>query len=115
MIIILNNKLKKNEKWVNDDFQKQNKKRQRNIKFKKGLKHAQNIGKIFVKSVAKQAIQPETLILGGAIGLGQGFKYNGNWKRGVVAGAITLGVMGTICGVANVAKYVEGINAAKKH
>jgi len=102
---------KKNEKWVEDDFQKETKKGKRKIKFNKNFKKAKNIGKVFARSFGKQAIEPSTLMLGGALGLGQGFKYNGNWKRGIVAGIITVGVFGTINGITNVAKYLKGNKA----
>lgn len=113
MIIVFDTKWKRSiskkegKKWFNDDFQKENKKKQRNVKFQRGFKEAKIIGTIFVKSIGKQVMQPETLVLGGLIGLGQGMKYNGNVKRGVVAGLITLGVMGGLCGIVNVAKHVE--------
>lgn len=108
MIIIMNTKV--NKKWNEDDYQKtekQNKKSQRKIKFNKGVGRIKSVGKIFVKSFGMQAVEPSTLVLAGLIGLGQGFKYNGNLKRGLVAGAVTMSVMGTIYGITNVAKYLK--------
>lgn len=105
MIIIMNTKwTKKNEKWVEDDFQKNEKKRQRRSKFKQNFNKVKFANKCFWKGAGHWAIDPYTLTLAGLTGLGQGFKYNGNLKRGLIASGITVGVMGAIGGVLTLAK-----------
>lgn len=116
MIIILNTKLKKSEKWVEDDFQKESKKKAKSLRsllLKKKMKKALLYGKVFAKGFGSQAVDPTTMILAGSVGLSQGFKYNGNLKRGLVAGAITMGVMGIIGGIVKVVEVHKIVKSNK--
>lgn len=116
MIIIMNTKWKKHEeKWVEDDFQKSNKKRQRRIKFNKSLSNFKLVGKCFVKGASAWICDPAALLTVGTVGLSQGFKYNGNLKRGLIAGGITAGVIGAIGGIATIQKNWELIKKGFKH
>lgn len=115
MIIIWNCNVKKeSKKWFDDDFQKEGKKTSRKLKAKKILRNTKYVGKKFVGGVAKQVVQPDTLLMGGLVGLIQGFKYSGNVKRGIVAGLITVGVMGCINGISNAAKGIDEIRKVDK-
>ena len=71
---------------------------------------------IFVGAFKHQLIQEDTLLVCTGIGLGQGFKYDGNLKRGLEAALVTAVVIGTVSGVINVIdnwdkldKVVEGL------
>lgn len=57
---------------------------------------------IFVGAFKTQVKQEDTLLVAAGIGLGQGLKYNGDLKRGLQAGLVSLAVIATINGVSNV-------------
>lgn len=56
-------------------------------------------GRIFKKGFVTQIIDPNTIMLATTMGLAQGFKYKGDFNRGLTAGVVTLGVMGGVNGV----------------
>lgn len=59
---------------------------------------------IAVSSAMKQVSNQQTLNMAIGIGLIQGLKYNGNFKRGIKAGLATMGVFAGANAVKNVAE-----------
>ena len=67
------------------------------------------IGRIAVAGAMKQVADEGTLMLGVTVGLMQGLKYNGDFKRGVKAGVTTVAVVAGVNGIRNVANQWEFI------
>lgn len=68
-----------------------------------------NAGKVFVGTFGKQIVTSETLTTSAAIGILQGLKYKGDFKRGIVAGVGSLVTQGVISGIVNVAQNWDSI------
>lgn len=58
--------------------------------------------KLFAAGFTAQVTDSETLGVAACVGIIQGLKYAGSMKRGVMAGAATLAVLGTVNGVRTV-------------
>lgn len=61
-------------------------------------------GDIALSSAMRQISNQQTLNVAVGVGLIQGLKYNGNFKRGVKAGLVTVGVYAGMNAVTNVAE-----------
>lgn len=57
---------------------------------------------LFSKGFVVQALDSSTISLGLGIGIMQGLKYNGNFKRGLTTGLVVMGVVSTVNGLRNV-------------
>lgn len=58
--------------------------------------------KLFKDGFMGQVLREDTIGVAAGVGIIQGLKYAGSMKRGVVAGAATLAVLGTVNGIRNV-------------
>ena len=70
----------------------------------KNLRKAKLVGVAFLNGFEHAAIDEDNLSIAGFVGLYQGLKYNGNLKRGITSGLVTLAVFSTIDGVRTVTK-----------
>jgi len=70
----------------------------------KKLSKVEKAAGCFTDGFVSQITETGTVSLAAALGLYQGFKYNGNVLRGVKAGAIVLVVMGTVNGLRTISK-----------
>lgn len=70
------------------------------------------VGDIACKAAAVTLQSEQTLKWSAGIGLIQGLKYNGNFKRGLKAGLATAGVMAGINVISNLANNYEEIKKA---
>lgn len=77
----------------------------KNIKLK-AIAHGQTFG----EAVKNQATDDGTLMVALGLGLIQGLKYNGNFKRGLTTAAVIIGTYSAINGVVNVARNWKKIN-----
>ena len=57
---------------------------------------------LFSKGFVVQAMDSSTISLGLDIGIMQGVKYNGNFKRGLTTGLVVMGVVSAANGLKNV-------------
>lgn len=64
---------------------------------------------IAISSAMKQMADPATAKVAVGIGLYQGLKYRGNFKRGLKAGLVTYGVMAGFNAIGNVAEKWDDI------
>ena len=64
---------------------------------------------VFKKAFIEQVCDESAVSIGLATGFYQGLKYNGNFKRGLKAGVVTIGVIGAANGVVNVIKNWDTI------
>jgi len=100
----------KNATWKMDDYQKGLKKEKNKKNIKKNLKRIKLIGKVFATATIKSAFSVETLTFGTVLGLVQGLKYAGSFKKGLQTGAVTIAVMSIVSGIATVANAISSIN-----
>lgn len=98
----------KNVTWKMDDYEKELKRTKRVKKFKKNLVKTMVNSTLFAKATKEAAMN--SLAFSGVIGLMSGLKYGGNWKRGVISGVTTLGVISVLSGVSEVYKYRNEVN-----
>lgn len=75
-----------------------------NAKREKLKRQVNTLGRIAVKSAGLQLKQGHTYVTAGTVGLVQGLKYGGDFKRGIKAGIVSVGVLATVNAVANVAE-----------
>lgn len=54
---------------------------------------------IFVKGFVAQVTDETTMMVSAISGIGQGLKYKGNFKNGLISGVVVAGVLGTVGGV----------------
>lgn len=94
--------MKKNSKVIY-----MNNKRENKIKRK-----AKIIGDITKQSVIGTLQNEQTYIISAGVGLMQGLKYNGNFKRGLKAGLATTGVLVGTNVIRNIAINVDAIQDA---
>ena len=76
--------------------------------FDKLKKRVKVTGKLFKDCFVFQVTDPKTITSSALVGIQQGMKYTGDVRRGLKAGAVTLGVLGAVNGTVNVL-----VNASK--
>lgn len=103
--------------WVTDNYEQDLKKElnkvrkdKRKKKINKQIKKAKIIGTVFLHGAKDGILETNTLVWAAGMGLVQGFKYNGNLKRGLTSAAITAGAFGVVNGIANVKVNIARIN-----
>ena len=84
----------------------ESKKNPKRDKLKRQIRNARIIA---LASVGKQLTAGHTYSAAATVGIVQGMKYGGNFKRGIKAGLVTVGVLCTVNAVANVADKWEDI------
>ena len=100
----------KNATWKMDDYQKSLKKEKNRKNIRKNLKRVRLMSKVFAHATVKSMFTADTMVFGTVLGLVQGLKYNGNFKRGLTTGVVTIAVMGIVNGISTVASAMEKIN-----
>ena len=70
-------------------------------------------GALFINGFSRTFTGEENIQIAAAVGLYQGLKYNGSLKRGLKAGAVTMGAIATINGVLTVMGNLELIAETK--
>ena len=90
----------KNVQWKADDFQKDLKRRKFRRKF-------HTYGYAIRKSIVYSITDAFNLGVSTMVGLTQGLKYTGNWKRGLKAGLVTLGVITVVTTISTVGKVTR--------
>lgn len=100
----------KNATWKMDDYQKSLKKEKNRKNIRKNLKRVRLTSKVFAHATVKSMFASDTLAFSTALGLIQGLKYQGNFKKGLVTGLATMTVMGIVNGISTVASVMEKIN-----
>ena len=68
-------------------------------------------GEVFYYSAKSQMMKESTIGMAAMVGLGQGLKYNGNFKNGVKCGIATLLVLSGINGITNVVENYDKIKS----
>lgn len=96
--------------WNTDDYQKSLKKEKNRKNIRKNLKRVRLTSKVFAHATVKSMFATDTMVFGTVLGLVQGLKYNGNFKRGLTTGVVTIAVMGVVNGISTVANTMEKIN-----
>ena len=100
----------KNVTWEMDDYQKSLKKEKNRKNIRKNLKRVRLMSTLFAHATVKSMFASDTLAFSTALGLIQGLKYQGNFKKGLVTGLATMTVMGVVIGISTVANAMEKIN-----
>jgi len=100
----------KNTTWKVDDYQKSLRKEKNRKNVKKNLKRVKLMSKVFARETVRSMFTAETLSFGAALGLIQGLKYSGNFKKGLTTGIVTVAVMGVVSGISTVANAMVKIN-----
>ena len=70
-------------------------------------------GQLFINGFSHTFTQDENLQVAVGVGLYQGLKYNGSFKRGLKAASTTMAVIATVNGVLTVMSNVELIQKVK--
>lgn len=83
-----------------------------NLKGNKLQRQATLIKEIVVSSARVVLEDEKTYALAGTIGLMQGLKYNGSFKRGIKGGLATMGVMVGANAVRNIVSNIDEIKNA---
>jgi len=100
----------KNATWKMDDYEKSLKSEKNKKKIRKNLKRVKLIGKVFALAATKSMFSIETLGFGTALGLVQGLKYAGNFKKGLKTGVVTVAVISVVTAISTVANAMPSIN-----
>ena len=69
--------------------------------------------KVFIQGAKEIALNSSAVTAGAAIGISQGLKYNGDFKRGVKSGVVTYGSLCVVGGLYNLAMNAKQIKKAE--
>lgn len=63
--------------------------------------------RVFKDGFMNQAMDETTLLISTMLGIGQGLKYKGSLKTGIITGLIIDGVFGSVSGIKNLYEYTR--------